>query len=387
MKKNIMFILPTLCGGGAEKTVANLSLFLKDNYNIQIVVFRDTEIKYSYGGNLNILSKKENKGFIRKILFVLKSIKKLKKLKEKYKIDYAISFLTTADFLNVMSNRKNTKNYISIRNTDSIYTKNKIYKYMTYFSCKKCERIISISKQVKLDLINNFGVPESKITTIYNPSLKIEFDNKGKDFRKLDPYTFVNIGRLTDQKGQWHLIRAFNEVVKTIPQATLIILGEGELKPYLQKLINDYGLEKNIFLEGFVSNPYYYLKNSLCFVFSSLYEGLGNAILEAIACHTPVISTDCIAGPREILAPNSDFNYKTLDKVEYETFGILTPTCDGVKYSAFDKLTKEENLLKEAIITFLNNKNMQENYKRQAKIRSEDFSIDEIVKQWEKILN
>ena len=387
MKKNIMFIVPTLCGGGAEKTVANLSNYLIQDYNVDIVVFKDTETKYAYSGNLTILSNKKHNNIFKKVLFAIEAVFKLKKLKREKNIDYAISFLTQTDILNVFSKVNRTKTLISIRNTDSILMRKKLLKLITDISCKKCNHIISISNQVKDDLINNFHVNEDKITTIYNPSLKIEF---GKNEMQLNDEFFendvcINVARMVDQKGQWHLIRAFSKVVLANPKAKLIILGEGILEGYLRELINEYNLNENIIILGFVDNPYDYIKKSKCFIFSSLYEGLGNAILESLACSVPVISCDCISGPREILSPKSNYNDKVKDKIDYAEFGILVPTFDGVKRSAKENLTFEEEIMANAIINFFE-ENKFIHYKAMAEKRSKDFDIMEIVEQWRELL-
>ena len=78
-------------------------------------------------------------------------------------------------------------------------------------------------------------------------------------------------------------------------------------------MICDLNLENNIKLVGFVNNPYDYMKKSDIFVFPSLYEGLGNSILEALACGLPIISSDCECGPREILSPKTDYHIKVID--------------------------------------------------------------------------
>lgn len=383
MKKKIMFIVPSLCGGGAEKTIANLSKYLIKDYDIDIVVFKDTDMKYDYSGNLIILSKNLRRNILYKFYFFVSSVLKLKQLKKNRKVDYAISFLTTADIINVLSKVKNTKTIISIRNTDSIYT-NKIMNYMTKISCVKADKIISISEQVKTDLVNNYNVQPEKIKTIYNPSISVKFSKKNHTLDKGDfgDFTFINVGRLTYQKGQWHLIRSFSEVVKKYPNSKLIILGQGELKDYLQNLIDEYSLNSNVVLKGFVDNPYDYFNKSDCFVFSSLFEGLGNVLLEALNCEIPIISTDCISGPREILAPKTNFEQKVKDKSEYSEFGILVPVFDGNKYNYNDKLTEEEKILSNVMCSVINDKKILNDYKKKSKIRAKDFEINKIKNEW-----
>lgn len=388
MKKNILFIVPTLCGGGAEKTVANLSLKLEKKYNVRIALFKDTPVKYSFGGEVIFLGKGNNVGLLKKIIFFMKAVMELRMIKKMYKIDYSISFLTPADFMNVLSKRRGCSTIVSIRNTDSILMSSRIMKLMTKYSCRHADRIVSISKQVKDDLINNFGIAPKKIRTIYNPSMLVRFGDKKEkiDSRIFGSFTFINTGRLVDQKGQWHLIRSFSRLAAKYDKVKLIILGQGPNREYLEQLINAYGLADNVSLLGFVSNPYDYMINSDCFVFSSLYEGLGNALLEAIACGLPIISTDCVSGPREILDPKSDYKIKTKKKFDCGEYGILCPVFDGRKRGATEELTDEEYAFADAMEYIVKNPKKKLFYKSQSLKRSKDFSIDCIANSWEKIL-
>src|SRR5699024_1692708 len=148
---------------------------------------------------------------------------------------------------------------------------------------------------------------------------KIEMKNElfsEKDF------LIMNMGRLVEEKGQWHLIRAMKYVTQEIKNAKLIIMGVGELESYLKVLVEQLNLVNNVKFLGFKRNPFKYIKNSDLFVMSSISEGFGNVLIEAMACNVPVISTDCRYGPREILEPQSDFNSST-NKIEYCEYGVL----------------------------------------------------------------
>ena len=133
MQKKILFITPSLCGGGAEKTIANLSLALASKYDVSIAVFNDTEIKYSYSGKLIALGKSKRKNKFEKMLFAMSAIFKIRKIKKEQQIDYSISFLATADLINILASNKNTKNIVSIRNTDSFNHKGSINYYFTNY--------------------------------------------------------------------------------------------------------------------------------------------------------------------------------------------------------------------------------------------------------------
>lgn len=387
MKKNILFIIPQLVGGGAEKTVANLSLYLKEKYNVNILIFNDSNEKYKYSGNLIVLPKKKSNNFFCKIINEISIISKVRKLKNELNIDYSISFLRDADLVNVFS-RVNDKIYLSIRNKESVDSKILRNKLKIYISCKKADKVIAISKEVENDIVSNFHINSNKVITIYNPSLVSEYKNENNivEVDKLfkNKITLINVARLNYQKGQWHLIRAFNEVIKKMPTAQLLILGKGEEESYLKELINKLNLQDNVKLLGFVNNPYDYMRKSDLFVFSSLYEGLGNSLMEALACGLPVLSTDYECGAREILSPNKKI--EVCDKINYCEYGILVPVCDGKKYSHNDPLSKEEKIMADAIVQVLSDKNKLSEYRKQSIKRSEDFSIDNIVNQWSNIL-
>jgi len=111
---------------------------------------------------------------------------------------------------------------------------------------------------------------------------------------------FLGCGRLTAQKDFLTLLRAFARI-KDETGAELWILGEGEARPKLEREIATLHLESSVRLPGFVQNPFAFMARASAFVLSSRWEGFGNVLTEAMACGTPVISTDCPHGPGEIL--------------------------------------------------------------------------------------
>ena len=387
-REKIMFVVPTLVGGGAEKTVANLSKYLNKFFEVVIVVLDDTKQKYSYSGELIVLKTKIGTSKIAKITGRFRRARELRKLKAKYDIKCSVSFLLQADILNVLSKRKE-KCIISIRNNDAVLFKKGVYRTLVKSCLKYCDHIVSISEQVRQNLIQAFGIEPDKITTIYNPCLITEFKNSSAEVDKQcfsKRFTFINVARLTDQKGQWHLIRAFKKVVDKYPDAKLIILGKGELEDYLKNLVRDLGLEKNISMLGFVDNPYDYLRKSDAFVFSSIFEGLGNSILEAMACGLPVISADCDYGPREILAPSKDYQ-KVEGKYEETQYGILCPGFDNEKYVASDLLTEQEAEYARAMIRLIEDKELVLKYRKMSEERVKYYDVDKIVNEWKEVIN
>jgi N-acetylgalactosamine-N,N'-diacetylbacillosaminyl-diphospho-undecaprenol 4-alpha-N-acetylgalactosaminyltransferase len=167
----------------------------------------------------------------------------------------------------------------------------------------------------------------------------------------------------------------------------LFILGTGPLKERLieyarriELIACDCSGDKpvdihaDVFFGGFHQNPFKFIGRSKVFVLTSETEGLPTVILEALACGVPVISVDCPSGPREILAPESLFNFQLNDKVEFAKFGILVPINN------VESLTNSLKMV-------LTNEDLYLGYINASKLRAHDFSYDALVEEYAKVLN
>lgn len=181
----------------------------------------------------------------------------------------------------------------------------RIRKFRKYYT--RCDGRIAVSRGVAEDFSNLTSIPISSIRTIYNPIVSEELLQQAAEpinhpwFSNGEPPLILSVGRLEPQKNFPLLIEAFEILRGGGTSCRLMILGDGSLKTVLEKRIQSSPFKTDICLYGHCDNPFSFMKHSSIMVLSSSWEGFGNVLVEAMAVGTPVLSTDCPHGPREIL--------------------------------------------------------------------------------------
>jgi glycosyltransferase involved in cell wall biosynthesis len=204
--------------------------------------------------------------------------------------------------------------------------------------------IVSVSDGVGDDLSRLCGIPRAAITTIYNPvHFGPELEQRAVEepdhawLRPGQPPLILAAGRLVKPKDFATLVRAF-ALLRRTRTARLLILGEeqerGE-RAHLVALARELGVGADVDLPGHVANPYAYYRRASVFVLSSYREGLGNVLIEALACGSPVVSTDCPHGPAEILGGGK--------------YGRLVPVADAQALSAAIAATMDDPLPRDVL--------------------------------------
>ena len=184
--------------------------------------------------------------------------------------------------------------------------------------------VVVVSQGAAEGLSRRSGISLERISVIYNPLTPLPPpttmapDVETAWLADGSP-ALIAIGRLQAAKDYPTLLRAMQIVRRSLP-ARLLLLGEGPLRSEIEQLRSTLGLDKAVLMPGFVRDPQPYLRKADIFVMSSAWEGFGNVIVEALACGTPVVSTDCRSGPREILSDGE--------------FGDLVPVGDAEALAA-----------------------------------------------------
>jgi glycosyltransferase involved in cell wall biosynthesis len=415
MKQSIAILITNFEGGGAQKVaLTHAYMFQNLGYNVHIIAIEHQE-SYHIPDDFSVhfLSSMQGQGSKLKKLLLSPTLPfKLANYLKKNKINLCISHLERADFVNILAKFINKHKTIAIIHSHltSTYKTEKIsfsrmaYKILVQILEPFNNKIIAVSNGIADDLIR-LGLPKNKIQVILNPfdinyirhQAQVQLEKYVEIFNN---DTIISIGRLSNQKGLWHSILAFNQIKKSNPTLKYIILGDGPLREYHLKLANDLGLsvyniwdqeqvfspENDVFFLGFQANPFQFIDKSKILILPSHFEGLPNVLVESLIIGTPVIATDVDAGPRELLSPETDINYKTksLEKAEY---GIIVPV-DTNQFLKLDysKLSTSEEYIKKAIDLLLNNQNLRNTYINKSKTRVNDFAIERIIPQWKTLL-
>ena len=188
---------------------------------------------------------------------------------------------------------------IVFRSDNYIDTQSFLSKIRLFFAYKMADAIIAQTEEMRQGIISQLHISPKKVVTIHNPIDTEYIDSKiAGDSPFTGDYTnYVAVGRYAHEKGFDILIKAFNEVRKSIPNARLHILGDYNydlnLFEQLKGLVNEFGIKEHVNFAGYTSNPYIYMKHADCFVLSSRNEGLPNVLIEAQYCGTPAAAIKC----------------------------------------------------------------------------------------------
>jgi len=365
--KKILFIIPSLGGGGAERVCLNILKYInREKFSPSLVLFEKKGVyleKIPEDVVTYNLTKRSRLDFFKLIFRLAYRVYPI------VKPDIVISFLNYANFINILSK------VVSFSLKPSIISEHSYTSRLLQFNRLRrikmmlvksiypiANEIIAVSKGIKKDLIQNFKIPSKKIKVIYNGVSLHEIKKLSRESVAIkllngDIPIIITCGRLTYPKNFLLLLNAFSKVIKK-HNAKLLILGEGEEKDNLVKLSRRLEIDNKVFFLGFQKNPFKYIARADVFVLSSLYEGFGNVIIEAMACGTPIVSTCCPSGPDEIITDGVN--------------GLRVPVGDvDAMAKAIFRLLKDETLRKHLV--------------KAGKNRAKDFRVEKMVAEYENV--
>ena len=354
----VMFIIPSLRGGGAERAVLNIARGLSERgHKVDLAIFSPKlsypkevleKVRLSVLCDPKEISKQELMGYSGKILWnherssvygVLISLSSRVFFNQKFKnTSTMFNLLGYSVFrYHELDRGLRTLRLVQSRSPDIVFPVLIKAEYAGFFGAmlaSRSPRIIPIFQNIEYlaskhrkrrryllgaadhivtasdGVAENFsathGVARDNMTTIHNPAFTPEIARHATQepdhpwFGDGGPPIILGAGNLKPQKDFSTLIEAFHRVRGERP-CRLLILGEGQLRYELESQVQALGLEGHVSLPGWTENPFAYMARAALFVLSSRFEGFGNVLVEALACGCPAVSTDCQAGPAEIL--------------------------------------------------------------------------------------
>lgn len=344
-KRKVIFVIPSMAGGGTERVIAILTnQFIKKGIEVVILMTADDQIDYQLDAQTEIVSAGSTSNGSMLVRF--QRIFNMRKLFKSNKDAVIVSFGPGTSFYTVIAKLGlHNRLVISERNDPAackfgkirniIYNQGQALVYQTE-AAKECfPRKLQIKGQV-----------------IPNP---IKGDLPMPYTKERKP-VIVAVGRLEEQKNYFLLIKAFAKFHESFPEHQLHIFGEGSLRKEITKEIIEKGLQQYIILRGFSKNVADDIKDASAYVLSSDYEGISNALLEAMALGLPVVSTDCpIYGSRMCIQQGVN--------------GLLVPVNDV-------------NALAKALVDIIGNKEKAEMFSNNAAKIREQYLEENIANMW-----
>ena len=321
----IAIFIPDCAGGGAEKVTVNLvNNLVKKGFYLDLVVLEAkgpflnylskdvTLVNLSQSLDNKYISKLKTWKFLQYVFFVFALFRYLRTrnirvLLTSLHLTSTISLIVKKYFF------KKVKLIICIHNTFSMELKidrtAKEWKSSIFvnFLLSTADSIVTVSQGVEDDLKLHNPSISHLVHTIYNPLISPHISRLVSEslshpwIDKQDYRIILTVNRLYPVKDVTTLIKAFAKIIKLESSSRLIILGDGPEKPRLESLARQLEVYDFIDFVGFMPNPYSWMAKAHVFVLSSIHEGLPSVLIEAMACGTSVVSTDCPHGPREIL--------------------------------------------------------------------------------------
>ena len=354
IKGTLLFYINAIHEGGAERVIIQLAKhFSEIGYRSILVTSFIDENEYEVPNSVERITIEEKQSKKNVIVRNIQRIIALRKICKKYKADALISFMAEPNLRAVIANiGLKTKTIVSVRNDPKREYSGFLGRFIGKCLLPMADGCVFQTEDAKNWFPKSL---KSKSQVIFNDVDRIFFETEyvgGKDI--------VTLGRLCEQKNQRMLIDAFSEICDKHKDVDLMIYGIGPLSEQLKQQISSLNLESRVFLMGLTSESNNVLSKARCFVLSSDYEGMPNALLEALAIGVPSISTDCpCGGPRMLIEDGIN--------------GLLVPINDT------EEMTK-------ALDSLLSNPCKASEMGSNAKDMSLRYSTDKVFEQWRRYI-
>lgn len=358
-KKKIIFVIPSLQSGGAERVLTTLSNALIEHFNIIIIVLYNEPIFYKLDYRIKVIYCHDfynaEQSLLQSINNHYKCIRLICNIIKNNNVDVLIGFMTTANIYAIIAGKlTGIKIIISERVHPKFSDVSRYWFILRRFIYSYTDYLVIQTEEIA-DYFEKF-IKKNKLKIILNPLSPALANHRNLSTPK--EKIILNVGRLDDQKNQDMLIRAFSKT--DYLNWTLVLIGEGKNRNAYLKLIHDLKLSSHVELLGNVEDVWTYYNKASIFAFTSRYEGFPNALTEAMYFGLSCISTDCPSGPSELIIDGEN--------------GFLIEVEDEIM------LAQKLNIL-------MNDKELMEQLGSAAMMNTEKFNIEHIASQWRTLIS
>ena len=303
-KIRVLFVSGDLCDGGAQRVISVLSNKLAEcsNYEVFLYVFSKSNLDYSISDRVHLTYMCQDEIEYRATSH-LKRLTNLRFYIKKNKPNVGVGFLQGGYALYFASIGIKFYKIASARvNPEKINQAKGINAIISRYWFRHANSIVLQTESQK-DIADKLGWKNCLV--IGNPISDVATSAKVSDYRKTCK-NFVMVGRLVVQKNYLLVIRAIAKLVDEGIDVCVDIFGTGEHRKAIEEAIQEYHVEANVVLKGWITNPVEEIINYDGFILSSNFEGMPNSLMEAMAVGLPVIATNCNTGPGDLIENGKD---------------------------------------------------------------------------------
>jgi len=365
----VMLAIPHIAGGGGERVASALACSLRAE--IVVVVFEE-RFSYPVDGRLISLNTPINrKSAVTRACGFLQRVVRFRRVLREEHPDVVLSFMGEANLINaLLSRRPILAVHVHLSAIGEMRSRAERFavRVLTRWLYRRAT-VTAVSDSVKQDLVETFGIPARQIVVIPNAVDAPKIDEMAGEPLdrpwKSELPVLITAGRLTPEKAQDHLLRAFAEVRKA-RACQLAIIGSGELEGSLKSLAKELRIDDDVFFLGWQTNPFKFMARADVFVLCSRTEAFPLVLLEAMACGLPVIATDSPGGTRELIMGGAE-----------GPCGVLVPGPN--------RPTAEKELAKE-LVKMLDDRETRSRYREAGRLRVRDFDPAIFVENYQRLL-
>ncbi|MGB9496746.1 MAG: glycosyltransferase [Dissulfuribacterales bacterium] len=368
-RPRLIFLVPSLAGGGAERVATTLLPYLVRHFDLTLALLQDRR-SYPLPAEVAVAAFSGPLGsHTAHVIRTPYHILALARLIRRHRARVVLSFMEQANIINILASYITGHQAVISQRTSprqQYEGKGLLGRAISQTSARfypKADRIIAVSNGVKEIIISDYKLDARRIAVIPNPvdtASAAELSKKEPSIASSGDY-LLHVGRLSVKtKAHDILLNAFKKLHSFHPDLKLVLVGDGPDKKQIEALIKGWDLADSVILAGWQDNVYPFMARAKALVLCSRYEGWPNVLVEAMACGCPVVATDCQTGPREILGDNE--------------YGLLVPVDDP-------------EALARGVEGLLADEPRRAYFQDQARKRAQDFDLEQIGSKYVRLLH